>query len=220
MRIDLEALTRKRRSLLSADTTVAGMSMHPPSGKPRAKRVYLRNRLLWRDRERRACDRIREQRYVTQLLETLVSPTSGGTESCEEVTTSRLRDWQSIGLKRAIIGKEMGDAMPQELRTQLIVVSTEDQSMNPRDEEGGILLVVPVWIFSNEVRALIDSGATRNFISPASVTQCGLTIESHNTFLELGDGKKVLSRGRAIDVPVITSGDSMKTKLDSLQPFT
>ena len=49
---------------------------------------------------------------MTQLLETLVSPTSGGTESCEGVTTSRLRDWQSIGLKRAITGEETGDASP------------------------------------------------------------------------------------------------------------
>ena len=34
--IDLEALTRKRRRLLSVDTTVAAMSMHPPSGGPKA----------------------------------------------------------------------------------------------------------------------------------------------------------------------------------------
>ena len=210
--IDLEALTRKRRRL-SADTTVAAMSMHPPSGRPRATRVYLRNRLLRRDRERRARDRVRERRYVTQLLETLVSPTSGGTESCEGVTTSRLRDWQSIRLKGAITGEEMGDAAPKEPHPQLSVVSTEDQSTNPREEEDGILLVVPARIFGHEVRALIDSGATRNFISPAGVTKCGLTIESHNTFLELGDGKKVLSRGRAVDVPVVTSGYTMKTNL-------
>ena len=74
-------------------------------------------------------------------------------------------------------------------------VSTEYQSPNPRNEEDGILLVVPVRIFGHEIRALIDSGATRCFISPAGVTQCGLIVESHNTFLELGDGKKVLSRG-------------------------
>ena len=30
--VDLEALTCERRNRLSADTTVAGMSMHPPSG--------------------------------------------------------------------------------------------------------------------------------------------------------------------------------------------
>ena len=167
----------------------------------------------WRDRERRARDRVRERRFVTQLLETLVSPTSGGTESCEGVTTSRSQDWQSIRLKRAITGEETGDAAPKEPHPQLSVVSTEDQSTNPRDEEDGILLVVPARIFGHEVRALIDNGATRNFISPAGVTKCGLTIESHNTFLELGDGKKVLSRGRAVDVPVITSGFTMKTNL-------
>ena len=75
------------------------------------------------------------------------------------------------------------------------------------------MLVVPARIFGHEVRALIDSGTTRNFISPAGVTQCGLMIESHNTFLELGDGKKVLSRGRAVDVPIVTSGYTMKTNL-------
>ena len=74
-------------------------------------------------------------------------------------------------------------------------------------------MVVPARIFGREVRALIDSGATCNFISPAGVTQCGLTVESHNTFLELGDGKKVLSRGRAVDVPVVTFGYKMKTNL-------
>ena len=94
--IDLEALTCKRRSRLPADTTVATMSMPPSSGRPKAPRVYLQNRLLQRERERRTRDRVRECRYVTQLLETLVSPTSGSTESCEGVTTSRLRDWQSI----------------------------------------------------------------------------------------------------------------------------
>ena len=38
-------------------------------------------------------------------------------------------------------------------------------------------------------------------------------MESHNTFMELGDGKKVLSWGRAVNVPVVTSGFKMKTNL-------
>ena len=75
------------------------------------------------------------------------------------------------------------------------VVSNEDQSKNVRNEDDGILLVVPARIFGHEIRALIDSGATRNFISPTGVMQCGLNIESHNTFLELGDGKKVVEPG-------------------------
>ena len=91
----------------------------------------------------------------------------------------------------------------------------ENQSTNPRNEEDGILLVVLAWIFGQEIRALIDSGATHNFISPAVVTKCGHIVESHNTFLELADGKKVLLRGRAIDVPIITASYAMKTEFDS-----
>ena len=69
-------------------------------------------------------------------------------------------------------------------------------------------MVLPAQIFGQEICALSDSGATRNFISPAGVTKCGLNVESHNTFLELRDGTKVLSRGRAIDVPIVTAGYS------------
>ena len=209
----LEALMCEKERKTSAHATVAGMSMHPPSGKPRAARVYLCNRLLWRVRERETCDRIKERQFVTGLLETLVSPTSGSTKSCTGVTTNRLQDWQSIGLKQAITGEEKGVGAPREPHSQLSVVSTGNQSPNPRAEEDGILLVVPARIFGHEICALIDNGETRNFISPAGVTQCGLTVESHNTFLELGDGKKVLSRGRAVDVPVVTFGYMMRTNL-------
>ena len=142
-----------------------------------------------------------------------MSPSSGGTESCKRVTTSALQGWQSIGLTKASTGEKKGKTGPEEPQTQLSVISTGNQSPAPRAEEDGILMVVPAWIFGREIRALINSGATRNFISPAGVTQCGLTVQSHNTFLELGDGKKVLSWGRAVDVPVVTSGFKMKTDL-------
>ena len=56
--IDLEALMRKREQRLFADTTVARMSMHPPSGGPKAPRVNLQNRLLWRESERRTRDHV------------------------------------------------------------------------------------------------------------------------------------------------------------------
>ena len=86
-------------------------------------------------------------------------------------------------------------------------------TINFRSKEDEVLIVVPTRIFGQEIRALIDSGATRCFISPAGVTKCGLTMESHNTFLELGDGKKVLSWGRAVDVPIVTAGYTLKTDL-------
>ena len=125
MTVDLEALMRGKERIMFANTTAAGLSMQPPSGRPWATRVYLRNKLLWRERERRTRDRVREWRYVTNLLETLVSPMSGGTESYIGVTISRLQDWQSIGLKMAIIGEETGTTVPPEPRAQLSVVSTE-----------------------------------------------------------------------------------------------
>ena len=45
------------------------------------------------------------------------------------------------------------------------------------------------------------------------MTKCDLNVESHNTFLELADGKNVLSSGRAVDVPVVTTDYALKTDL-------
>ena len=92
-------------------------------------------------------------------------------------------------------------------------MSYKDEPQNPCSKEDGILIVVRTWIFSQEIRALIDSGTTRCFISSDGVTKCGLNVESHNNFLELGDGKKVLSWGRAVNVFTVTSGYAFKTDL-------
>ena len=81
MTVDLEALTRVKERETSANATAATMSMHPSRGRPEATRVYLCNRLLRRDRERKTRERVRERQYETSLLETLVSPSSGSNES-------------------------------------------------------------------------------------------------------------------------------------------
>ena len=99
--IDLEALTRSKEKP-SADVTVA----RQPSVGLKAPRTYLRNRLLRRDRERKVRESVREQRLVTRLLETLVSPESGGTESCQGVTTDDLQGWRSIGPTEANISRK------------------------------------------------------------------------------------------------------------------
>ena len=132
MTVSLEALAHEKEKT-SADATEAKICTHLSSGGLKAPRVYLRNRLLRRDRERKARDRARERQLVTGLLETLVSPSSGGTESCQGVTTDI---------------------------TQLCAVLYKDQPQNPRQKEDGVLMVVPARIFGQEVCALIDSGAT------------------------------------------------------------
>ena len=63
---------------------------------------------------------------MTSLLETLVSPSSGGTKSCKGVTTTALQGWQSVGLKKANAGRGEGNSVLDMLQTQLSVVSAEN----------------------------------------------------------------------------------------------
>ena len=65
----------------------------------------------------------------------------------------------------------------------------------PRVLKDGLLLVVTARINGHLVRTLIDSGATRCFVTPSCVTAVGLKGQPQDTFLELGNGQKYLSRG-------------------------
>ena len=73
-------------------------------------------------------------------------------------------------------------------------------------------MVVPARIFGHTMRALIDSGATRAFLSINAVQPLGLSLVKDTTFLELGDGQKILSRGKVVDIPIVTAG--LTTKMD------
>ena len=55
------------------------------------------------------------------------------------------------------------------------------------------MLVVPVKINGKTFSAVIDSGATRCFVTRECCTVAGLSCESHDTFLELGNGTTALS---------------------------
>ena len=84
---------------------------------------------------------------------------------------------------------------------------------NERTLEDGLLLVVSASIYGKSVRALIDSGATRCFVTPTCVTAVGLKGTPRDVFLELGNGEKYLSRGYVPDVPVVTAGLTVKIGL-------
>ena len=75
-----------------------------------------------------------------------------------------------------------------------------------RSVEDGLLLVVAAQIYGKEVCALICSGATRCFVTPACMKTVGLKGTPRDIFLELGNGEKYLSRGYVPDVPVVTAG--------------
>ena len=63
------------------------------------------------------------------------------------------------------------------------------------------------------MKALIDSGATRCFVTPSCVTPVGLKGIPRDIFLELGNGEKYLSWGYVPDVPVVTAGLTVKFEL-------
>ena len=56
----------------------------------------------------------------------------------------------------------------------VVNVEKAKQNRNKRKIEDGLLMVVATSIYGRKVRALIDSGANRCFVTPACVIACGL----------------------------------------------
>ena len=61
-----------------------------------------------------------------------------------------------------------------------------------RKLEDGLLLVVPTRIHGKSVRALIDSGTTRCFITLACVASVGLKCTPRDTFPRIRKWRKIL----------------------------
>ena len=107
--------------------------------------------------------------------------------------------------------QKLGDVVKEEKGTndkkgQPTAVGTERQNKMQRTIDDGLLLVVPARINGHIVRALIDSGATICFVTPACVTAVGLKGTPQDVFLALGNGQKHLSRGFVLDATVVTVG--------------
>ena len=64
-----------------------------------------------------------------------------------------------------------------------------------RKLEDGLLMVVSTRIYGKIVKALIDSGATRCFVTPSYITAVGLKGIPKDIFLELGNGEKFYPGG-------------------------
>ena len=77
-----------------------------------------------------------------------------------------------------------------------------EKAENVHDAKDGILLIVQVRIYGKVFRALVDRGASRCFVSPEGVQTAQLQWESHDIFLELGNGERILSRGPVTNVPL------------------
>ena len=160
--------------------------------------------------------RTRESRTVARILAALVNPLGGGTAPRITATTSILQRWRQLNAVCEGTGMKMGCKSAQEegAATAWVRVAERAEKLeNQRNIEDGILLVVTARIFGHKVRALIDSGATRCFISSGAVLPLGLKSTSEDTLLELGNGDRILSRGKVNDMPVVTAGLSVKLDL-------
>ena len=74
-------------------------------------------------------------------------------------------------------------------------------------------MVVSTRIYGTILRALIDSGATRCFVTPTYVVAVGLKATPPDVFLELGNGEKFLSHRYVPDVPIVTASLTVKVGL-------
>ena len=63
------------------------------------------------------------------------------------------------------------------------------------------------------MRSLIDSVATRRFVTASCIAVVGLKGIPHDIFLELGNGEKYLSRVHVLDIPIVTTRLTVKIGL-------
>ena len=86
-----------------------------------------------------------------------------------------------------------GSAAEKSASSWCAVHLSDGPTRDVRGKDDGVLLTVPARIYGKQIQALIDSGATRCFITPAAVLKCGLRTVPEETVLELADGRKLLS---------------------------
>ena len=187
-------------------------------------------------RQRANRERLRGERVVSRVLAQLLSSLKGGSDWRNSATVGRLQKLQQFSAPNTEQTKE-----DQSLKNKPVYVGVDphsnrialkeenEKSTKKTVSEGstmpgmvnkfnrtisdGLLLVVPTKIYGKEVKTLIDSGATRCFVTPSFVTRVGLKGISQNTFPELDNGQKYLSRGYVPDVLIVIAGLTVKVGL-------
>ena len=210
-----EKVWRQKSQGTSAELEKQSLTANSPC----ASRQSCRTRR--REKQKIARGRIRERRLVEDILARQLNPQLDGNASRMNPTFNALHSWRHGG--RACIKneeelnpKEKSYVSGDDTRFTGVVVDAKNgkkQEKIPRVEEDGILLVVPARINGKLFSALIDSGATRCFITQQCCTVAGLSCIPQDTFLELGHGARALSRGLVQGAPLTLAGVTTKTDL-------
>jgi hypothetical protein len=166
-----------------------------------------------------------ERRRVVEGLMQLVSSQSGTGQDPKHRRAglhSLIAGSTLYGVASSFSRGTVADGDKSEQKTQEGSVDKQWVAVNPqgsptatsntRSVEDGILLIVPVQVYGHQVHALIDSGATRCYMAPELQTAAGIHCTESNTLLELADGSKILSGGKAPSV--LFSVGSSTTRMD------
>ena len=221
---DLEALEQQmeeKAGQRSQKGSVIGYCSCGAAYPPRVKRGG--DRKARRQRQRVNRGRSRDDRVVSSALARALNPAKGGSVPRNTETPSKLQLLQRFTVAGSAEGSSIRSDKDQAIYvgishpTDRLAKSDEEKSVKTqkkeRKVEDGLLLVVSASIYGKQVRALIDSGATRCFVTPTCVTAVGLKGTPRDVFLELGNGEKYLSRGYVPEVPVVTAGLTVKIGL-------
>ena len=185
----------------------------------RANRQSVRALRRMKEREARAI--VRDERLVKSVLARQLNPIEDSNASRMTMTFSTLHSWRQRGHACAENEDKTKNTQEKPLESREdsrftgVVVGDETGKIKrkiERVEEDGILLVVPARINGKLFTALIDNGATRCFVTPECSTIAGLSCVPHDTFLELGNGARALSRGIVQGAPITLAG--VTTRLD------
>ena len=205
---------------------------------PRVKRGGDRIARRMKQRANRGCSR--ENRIISCALARVLNPLQGGSTPRNTEMPSKLQLLQQFFVAGFKEGNSIGSKEDQAIYVGIstptnrlagknaVKMETKQKAgdkgepsaagstqlnKSTRLMKDGLLLVVTARINGHPVRALIDSGATRCFVTPACVTAVGLKGKPQDTFLELGNGQKFLSRGFVPEVPVVTAGLTVRVGL-------
>ena len=194
------------------------------------------NRLERRQRERCKRESLRDQRTIAQTLARSLNPNEDDSDSRNLAIIGKLQSLQQIFDKsndrtetsNLLIksSPEFVGIIPQQpnrLDDDVEKLQSDKKMGQEKTEkekkkmvrtvDDGLLMVVSARIYGRKIRTLIDSGATRCFVSPSCVATCGLKGVPRDAFLELGNGEKILSRGYIPNIPIVTTGLIVKTGL-------
>ena len=202
-----------RRRCITQGHNLKGVPGENSSSGAKKKTIKRRRfkRMIKRSKEMRHRHRVAKGVNALEALQKeslkLKTEVSGALETSTAFAVQKVEDWTSVFSLHAEMCNTEERVDSARAREQ-----KEEHSGRPHVNRDGILFVVPANISGHSTRVLIDSGATRCYLSHELVEPFGLFCCEEMTYLELADGSKSISYGKCPNV--YTTVGSVGCKVD------